>query len=45
MHDTKFNGPFVGVRRAIDEYIGTSKRFRKAMELKNMNVFIKLASA
>jgi predicted O-methyltransferase YrrM len=45
LHDTKFNGPFVGVRRAMNEYLGTSKRFSKTLELKNMTVFIKLASA
>ena len=43
MHDTRVNSSHVGVRRAMDEYLGTSSRFREILEVDNMTIFKKLA--
>jgi hypothetical protein len=42
MHDTDSMGPFPGVRRAMNEYLGTCRRLKKILELNNMTVFKKL---
>lgn len=42
MHDTKPYGPKVEVRRAMNNYIVKSKRFKELLQLKNMACFTKI---
>jgi predicted O-methyltransferase YrrM len=42
MHDTKPFGPRIQVRRAMNDYIVKSKRFKELLQLENMACFIKI---
>lgn len=45
LHDTKPGGQFPGVQQAMNEYLGSSKRFKELLQLLNLTIFKKLSSA
>jgi hypothetical protein len=42
VHDTKPDGPFPGVARAVAEYLSADTRFRQLLHTENLTVFEKL---
>ena len=43
LHDTKPGNKFPGVRRAMNEYLVSSERFKESLQLLNMTVFEKVS--